>query len=142
MNDEAQFPTPINATLTLGMIFGTLLGISIGVCLIKSYAEQSCAIRECSCFSIVVVARERLYTTTTNGLCDAFAFLYLTLRLGCWLVVAVIRKQVAAYQLILLSVRNTRNVSHLDGCLLLPEIPAPPRFPLRLRRKLALRYQP
>jgi hypothetical protein len=38
MKDEAQFPTPINATLTLGIAFCTLLGFSICVCLIKSYA--------------------------------------------------------------------------------------------------------
>jgi len=37
MKAEAQFPTPINATLTLG-ICGTLLGFSICNCIIKSYA--------------------------------------------------------------------------------------------------------
>jgi hypothetical protein len=40
MNDEAQFPAPINATLTLGILC-TLLGFSICVCRIKSYAAQT-----------------------------------------------------------------------------------------------------
>jgi hypothetical protein len=40
MNDEAQFPTPIRATLTLGMIFWHLAWHVLVFCLIKSYASK------------------------------------------------------------------------------------------------------
>jgi uncharacterized protein YneF (UPF0154 family) len=38
MKADAQFPTPINATLTLGIV-GTLLGFHICRRTLKSYAE-------------------------------------------------------------------------------------------------------
>jgi hypothetical protein len=41
MKDEAQFPTPINATLTLGILICTLLGMLRSVALIKATPQPT-----------------------------------------------------------------------------------------------------